>query len=98
LDSDYFKERRGYLFFIGLTISLSLLATGIILIIKSSYIIGGALLALSIILFSLMARYYKKKKQANRYEESSAGVFDCIDCADVFKKSDCDCSPDCSSW
>lgn len=90
------------MFFIGLTISLSLLATGIILIVKSSYIIGGALVAVSMVSFSLMASYYKKKKkknQTNKYEDSAAGVFDCIDCADVFKKldCDCDCSPDCSS-
>ena len=86
------------MFFIGLTISLSLLATGIVLIVKSSYVIGGVLLALALISFYLMIRYYRKKKkqnQENNYEDCGA-VFDCMDCTDLFKKLDCDCTPDCS--
>ncbi|MDN4492742.1 hypothetical protein [Ureibacillus aquaedulcis] len=44
-------KEAGFLFFVGLTISLSLLATGIILIIKSSYVIGGSIVALAMISF-----------------------------------------------
>jgi len=85
-----------FLFFIGLTISLSLLAAGIILIVKASYVIGGVLLALALISFFIMGRYYKKKRKQNQENniEDCGAVFDCMDCTNLFKKVDCDCTPD----
>lgn len=89
------------MFFILLTISLSLLATGIILIMESAYAIGGVLVALAVMSFFVLVSYYKKKKKNNKeniHGDSGAGVWDCVECSDIIpKKLDCDCSPDCSS-
>lgn len=86
------------MFFIGLTLSLILLLSGVFLLIKASYLIGSILLGSGILLSILLIIFYR-----NRKRKKEKDGFDCLDCnpgaADCmnipsFKKMDCDCDGD----
>lgn len=90
------------MFFLGLTVSLILLVSGIALLVKSSYVIGGILVASGFILFVLLFIHYRSRRRKSGSQNNAwdcAFVPDCDlpDCdmpdCDV---PDCDCSPDCS--
>ncbi|HJV16475.1 MAG TPA: hypothetical protein VJ546_03670 [Bacillales bacterium] len=49
------------MFFVGLTFILSIFISTIVLLIKSSFIIGGSLVAAGIILFTIFLESYHKK-------------------------------------
>ncbi len=87
------------MFFIGLTVFLILILSGIILIVEASYLIGSILLGLGIILLIYVTQYYRKRK--DKKEKSSwTDCFDCnaapMNCPDfsLMKKMDCDCDGD----
>src|SRR4051812_34287476 len=69
-------KREGiHMFFIGLTVSLILLFSGIALLVESSYLIGAILLGSGIILLIIMVWYYRNR---NRKKEKES--WDCLDC------------------
>lgn len=86
------------MFFIGLTVSLILLLSGFVLLLETSYIIGGLLLGIGIIFLILMFRYYRNRNR--KKEKESLDCFDCnfaaVDCPNLsrMKKMDCDCDGD----
>lgn len=86
------------MFFIGLTVSLILLLSGIVLLIEASYIIGGLLSGVGIIFLIFMFRYYRNRNR--KKEKESLDCFDCnfagVDCPNLsrMKKMDCDCDGD----
>jgi hypothetical protein len=50
------------MFFVGLTFILIIFISGIVMLIKSSFIIGGSLVAAGIIIFTVFFESYRKKK------------------------------------
>jgi len=83
------------MFFVGLTILLILLLSGMILLVESSYLMGSILVGLGIILLIFLVCLYRKRDKKKQKE--SWDCLDCnasaINCADLssMKKMDCDC-------
>lgn len=86
------------MFFIGLTLLLILVLSGIIMLVQSSYLVGSILLGSGIILFIFLVLFYRKRNQ--KKEKGSMDCLDCnaasLNCPDFssMKKMDCDCDGD----
>jgi hypothetical protein len=90
------------MFFVGLTFILIIFISGIVFLLKSSFIIGGSLVAAGIIIFTVFLESYRNKKGKDSLFKELDCVPDCIDIPDFHHlpdchhTPDCDCSPDCS--
>lgn len=92
------------MFFLGLTFSFVVIGVGIVLLVKSSYVIGSLLVGLGMLFLIAQLHWYRsksKKRHNDKSEKGSNNSWDCYgfpDCGDSFsgvgklmKKFDCDC-------
>ncbi|TKC19802.1 hypothetical protein [Robertmurraya kyonggiensis] len=88
------------MFFIGLTLSQTILMTGVVLLFLQSYLVGGPVAVLGACASYVLFRFYEKRKKAREKKKKSDWISDCCDpleCIDIPspKRFDCDCTPDC---